>query len=948
MYLPPQSLSKDSLLTQALTAEQVQIDDGFPQQQQQHQQPHQQHQQQQQQQQLHLQQQQQQQMQLMQQQIQLQQHQLQQQYQQQQASMYDPSQQLSSSVPLNLTASFHPGHKDAMNDASGTNDWTSFLASDNFENADTEMDQLQEDVNEENFGSGQRNHFSMPNPSFMERAERQQKREIPGEILQQQLHQQQQRQQQQQQQQQQQMYQLQQQQALRLQLELAARTQLPASPAPSMIYSSSPQFHTSGPLGSPQFVSGLGHFPSGHSPAHSPLSPGNYGGDDYFSSRQAASGPAFSPGGTTKIKSRPRPSTAGARVSQGGIKALFGQSMPKNNRASLDLKAEMSILNSQQQLQQQQQSQNGASALAAKLALAKKKKSPKTTSGEIPTLSKEDLNAAMGTVATRSIQGVATPTGETPPALTLAERRAASAGTLPKPPAGPTTPGSLIPPNLGLDAQAKKFVLPTTTTPGAENSPLLTPGLSTSASSPAPIQIGRIIPRNSSLLTRTEEQQRLLDDAMEKVDFEDVTVSELKEMLRQRGKHGGGKKADLIKRLQTEIEIIRANRNPTYRSGGAMPIPIGTPSASSLHRTLGNMHIGSPPVHTGNMTSSPSNRRYTPYAPLPSPGAVHHPLGHSSGGPMPARPTMASTHPTQSELAQFGGANGFVENGGSQPSSLPRNIAMPAGREASAPFPSGSPRMSSLLGSGFISSDGSVHQNPVHPHNQRQGSVNGHGARKSPPAQHTSPSNTSMRSSQSPEITVVGDVKDPNPNLFMSDGYSMGLQFPPSEGDLLQSPFESAMSTVSLSPTPSYTSVTSSRMRQQSPLSQQLVFNSAEYEIGNTDAVLYDDACVPRRPSSTDIKQAEDDFLALSPVAIGRPVDQQHQFSIHQMIQQQQQQQQQQLGMEDATSSGLGDSSYLHSGQQPLSQDDLDMFLLGSHSEFPGSDSTYTKDGFTW
>ncbi|KAG0037202.1 hypothetical protein BGZ82_002963 [Podila clonocystis] len=942
MYLPPQSLSKDSLLTQALTAEQVQIDDGFTQQQQQQQQQQYQHQNQQQQHQLHLQQQQQQQMHLMQQQLQIQQQQLQQQYQQQ-SPMYDSS-QLSSSVPLNLSAGFHPGHKDALNDASGTNDWTSFLASDNFDNADTEMDQLQEDVNEENFGSGQRNHFSMPNPSFMERAERQQKREIPGEILQQQLHQQQQHQ----------MYQLQQQQALRLQLELAARTQLPASPAPSIIYSSSPQFHTPGPLGSPQFVSGLGHFPSGHSPAHSPLSPGNYGGDDYFSSRQAVPGPAFSPGGTTKIKSRPRPSTAGARVSQGGIKALFGQSMPKNSRASLDLKAEMAILNAQQQLQQQ--SQNGASALASKLALAnanavKKKKSPKTTSGEIPTLSKEDLNAAMGTVAARSIQGVATPTGETPPALTLAERRAASAGTLPKVPAGPTTPGSLIPPNLGLDAQAKKFVLPSTTTPGAENSPLLTPNLSTSASSPAPIQIGRIIPRNSSSLTRTEEQQRLFNDAMEKVDFEDVTVSELKEMLRQRGKHGGGKKADLIKRLQTEIEIIRSNRNPALRpAGGAMPIPIGTPSASSLHRTLGNMHIGSPPVHSGNMSSSPSNHRYTPYAPLPSPGSVHHPLGHSSG-PMPTRSTMASSHPSQSELtAQFGGANGFVENA-SQSGSLPRNIVMPAGREAQS-FPSGSPRMSSLLGSSFISSDGSVHQNPVHPHNQRQGSVAGTGIQKSPPASHSSPSNTSMSSSQSPEVTIVTDVKDPNANQLMSDGFRMGLQFPAGEtGEnrefLLQSPFESAMSAVSLSPTPSYTSVNPSRMRQQSPLSQQLIFNSTEYEVGNSDTVLYDDACVPRRPSSADIKQAEDDFLALSPVAIGHPMDQhQQQYSIHQMIQQQQQQQQ--LGMEDATSSGLGDSSFLHNGQQPLSQDDLDMLLLGSHSEFPGSDSTYTKDRFNW
>ncbi|CAJ0761575.1 5089_t:CDS:2 [Entrophospora sp. SA101] len=53
----------------------------------------------------------------------------------------------------------------------------------------------------------------------------------------------------------------------------------------------------------------------------------------------------------------------------------------------------------------------------------------------------------------------------------------------------------------------------------------------------------------------SEEYQRKLNEELEKVDFEDITVSELKEMLRQRGKPATGKKAVLMQRLQEEIEL---------------------------------------------------------------------------------------------------------------------------------------------------------------------------------------------------------------------------------------------------------------------------------------------------------------------------------------------------------------------------------------------------------
>ncbi|KAF9578805.1 hypothetical protein BGW38_005226 [Lunasporangiospora selenospora] len=253
----------------------------------------------------------------------------------------------------------------------------------------------------------------------------------------------------------------------------------------------------------------------------------------------------------------------------------------------------------------------------------------------------------MDAVAEHSIKGAnASKTlAEASPVPTLAERRAAAANAtsghrrrsasesstlLQKSPVSTSLPSPqtlLIPPSLGLNSKTKRLAFSTNATPNAEFAPPLaspsilgvpgTPG----ASSPAPIQIDRITPRHSSLLARTEEQQRRLDAAMERVNFEDVTVAELKEMLRQRGKHGSGKKADLIKRLQSEIEIIRANRQQpliggsnggsSSNSGGGgivnpsnmyaimmagIPPPLASPT-HALNKTLGGMHIGSPPVH---------------------------------------------------------------------------------------------------------------------------------------------------------------------------------------------------------------------------------------------------------------------------------------------------------------------------------------------------------------
>jgi hypothetical protein len=133
----------------------------------------------------------------------------------------------------------------------------------------------------------------------------------------------------------------------------------------------------------------------------------------------------------------------------------------------------------------------------------------------------------------------------------------------------------------------------------------------------------------------SEQRQKRLDDQLVKVDFDDITVSELKEMLRQRGKPATGKKAILLQRLQEEREIIKAARNggrpislqqqPLNEESGSSPMMMAasmpnnsssmllssSPGTSllSLNRSIQDMHIGSPP--------SQPPRRFSPYATSP-------------------------------------------------------------------------------------------------------------------------------------------------------------------------------------------------------------------------------------------------------------------------------------------------------------------------------------------
>ncbi|CAJ0901201.1 980_t:CDS:2 [Entrophospora sp. SA101] len=71
-----------------------------------------------------------------------------------------------------------------------------------------------------------------------------------------------------------------------------------------------------------------------------------------------------------------------------------------------------------------------------------------------------------------------------------------------------------------------------------------------------PIQIQRNPKHSQSTPSMSSEEcRRKLNEELEKVDFDDITVSELKELLRQRGKPATGKKSILMQRLQEEIEL---------------------------------------------------------------------------------------------------------------------------------------------------------------------------------------------------------------------------------------------------------------------------------------------------------------------------------------------------------------------------------------------------------
>jgi hypothetical protein len=76
---------------------------------------------------------------------------------------------------------------------------------------------------------------------------------------------------------------------------------------------------------------------------------------------------------------------------------------------------------------------------------------------------------------------------------------------------------------------------------------------------------------------------------------------------------------------------------------------------------------------------------------------------------------------------------------------------------------------------------------------------------------------------------------------------------------------EPSASIASLSPTPSFSSVSTSKsqMPQHSPLSQQLALQQVDYSLDQPSHGLFDDICVPNRGGSIDIQRVEDGTYSL-------------------------------------------------------------------------------------
>lgn len=106
-----------------------------------------------------------------------------------------------------------------------------------------------------------------------------------------------------------------------------------------------------------------------------------------------------------------------------------------------------------------------------------------------------------------------------------------------------------------------------------------------------PMKISRVNGTHHQLKypINSEAQRHQLDEKLEKVNFDDVTVAELKEMLRERGLSATGRKAELLTRLKGEYELLK--------------------KGSPLHRRVANLNILDSP------TKRHHQRLYLPYSP---------------------------------------------------------------------------------------------------------------------------------------------------------------------------------------------------------------------------------------------------------------------------------------------------------------------------------------------
>jgi SAP domain len=207
----------------------------------------------------------------------------------------------------------------------------------------------------------------------------------------------------------------------------------------------------------------------------------------------------------------------------------------------------------------------------------------------------------------------------------------------------PTTPAAATydTPNPMDDMSSdrrRSLSLPPNANNNNNNNRVPIPGTPPATTKAKPIPIGRVSrPHAANISIDAEEHHRRLDEQLQKVNFDDITVSELKEMLRQRGKPATGKKATLIQRLIDERDMVNAIKHgvsiprsnaSSFTAGSPInssSVPnsspvIGSPF-SQIQKSIAAMSIGSPPTPA-------HSRRFSPYGAPKSPR-----LGPSHGSP---------------------------------------------------------------------------------------------------------------------------------------------------------------------------------------------------------------------------------------------------------------------------------------------------------------------------
>ncbi|KAJ1548926.1 hypothetical protein HK405_012813 [Cladochytrium tenue] len=192
---------------------------------------------------------------------------------------------------------------------------------------------------------------------------------------------------------------------------------------------------------------------------------------------------------------------------------------------------------------------------------------------------------------------------------------------------------------------------PSTTAAPAPTTPVLQLSPISAASGKMAIAPATSAAQPALPLTREQQLSRLDDDLL-RIDFDDVTVAHLKEVLRRRGLPSSGRKAKLLDRIRFEVAQLHRTRlqDPAAASSASTAAtsaasPSGSPNSSrSASPASSSRSAPSPPLLSAPAPSAAPTRSYrgggaSPVVPASRPRS----RGSPSGGARGPRPASAAS-----------------------------------------------------------------------------------------------------------------------------------------------------------------------------------------------------------------------------------------------------------------------------------------------------------------